>query len=134
MNNKTQYDTLSRTASTIRTQIESLNTTTLEPLIEELDRMKHAIDGINHAFNNDGLDSIRGTGRSDAKWHGKSWAKWETIIATYQLMIPKLMLSVFATQCKIDKLSRQVSVIDQQLGAIRYENQFGKKMLGGQWK
>jgi hypothetical protein len=88
--------------------------------------MKHAIDGINHAFNVHGKKSARGKSRSDVKWDGKSWAKWETIIATYQLMIPKLMLSVFATQCKIDKLSRQVSVIDEQLGAIRYENQFGK--------
>jgi hypothetical protein len=128
MNNKSQYDTLCRTASTIRTQIESLNTTNSVDR-HELDRMKHAIDGINSAFNNNGLNSIRGTGRSDAKWHGKSWAKWETIIATYQLMIPKLMISVFATQCKIDKLTRQVSVIDEQLGAIRYENHYGKKMF-----
>ena len=72
MNNKSQYDTLSRTKSTIRTQIDSLNTTTLEPLIEELDRMKDAIRDINSAFYSNGLNSIRGTGRSDAKWHGKS--------------------------------------------------------------
>ena len=127
MNNKSQYDTLCRTASTIRTQIESLNTTNSVDR-HELDRMKHDVDGINRAFNSNGLNSIRGSGRSDAKWNGQSWAKWETIIATYQLMIPKLMLSVFDTQCEIDKLYRQVSVIDEQLKAIRYENRYGKKM------